>query len=489
VTESAVTSVPAQRAGPGAARPRDRRWWLLLALILVVGLGVRLTYLFGWMHPAIVRGDPLYYHEAANLFAHGRGWPDPYELDLNHRYVADAQHPPLTSALLAIPSVVGLTTFLEHQVFDCLLGTLAILLVALTGRRAAGPAAGLVAGGLAAVYPGMWINDPLLMSETTGILACSAVLWLAYRFWDRRGFLDAALLGVATAAAALARAELLLLAVFLVTPLVLLARAPRPPGEPAGDGAARATGAGARASWRRRIALLAAAGAACVLAIAPWAVYNLSRFQQPEYLSTGLGSTLAVTHCEPTYHGTFLGWWDFGCITKIPDPPIERSERDVYYREAAYRYIGDHKDELPKVALARAGRTWGVFRPFQQIRFDTIEARPVGLNTAALYSLWALLAAGVVGAVLLRRRRALLLPLIALPGALTFASTMVYGTSRFRAVAEPAVVLLAAIALASIRAQLVPHGRHSVPRGRHGGSGPGRAAPDPAPAGAPAPTG
>ncbi|OHV36488.1 glycosyl transferase [Pseudofrankia sp. EUN1h] len=446
----------------GGVRPRDRRWWLLLTLIMAVGLGVRLWYLFGWMHPAVVQGDPLYYHEAANLFADGRGWPDPYELHLNHRYVPDAQHPPLTSALLALPSLVGLSTFLEHQVFECLLGTLAILIVALTGRRAAGPAAGLVAAGLAAVYPGMWINDPLLMSETTGILACSVVLWLAYRFWDRRGYLDAALLGLATAAAALARAELLLLAVFLVTPLVLLARSPGGPAahRPADAGALPA----ARASWRRRVGMLAAAGAACVLTIAPWAVYNLSRFSEPEYLSTGLGTTLAVTHCDTTYHGTFLGWWDFKCILKIQNEPTERSERDVFYREAAYRYIGDHKAELPKVALARAGRTWGVFRPFQQVRFDTIESRPVGLSKVALFSLWVLLAAGAVGAVLLRRRRALLLPLLALPGALTVASTMVYGTSRFRAVAEPAVVLLAAVAFASIRARFVPRGRHSGSR-------------------------
>ena len=473
VTETAVVPGAAEMPGAAAGRLRDRRWWLLLAVVLAVGLGLRLWYLFGWMHPAAVQGDPLYYHEAANLFADGRGWPDPYELYLKHRYVPDAQHPPLTSALLALPALVGLRTFLEHQVFECLLGTLSILLIALTGRRAAGPAAGLVAAVLAAVYPGMWINDPLVMSETTGILACSAVLWLAYRFWDRRGYVDAALLGLATAAAALARAELLLLAVFLVTPLILLARS-RGDGaggqRSAGAGELRSAGAGeeqpagARASWRRRVGMLVVAGAVCVVAIVPWAAYNLNRFNEPEYLSTGLGTTLAVTHCDTTYHGTHLGWWDFQCILKIKGEPTERSERDVFYREAAYRYIGDHKAELPKVALARAGRTWGLFRPFQQVRLDTIELRPVGLSRAALFSLWVLLAAGVVGAVLLRRRGVLLLPLLALPGALTVASTMVYGTSRFRAVAEPAVVLLAAVAFASIRARFIPRGRHSGSR-------------------------
>ncbi|WP_374113372.1 glycosyltransferase family 39 protein [Frankia sp. AgB1.8] len=434
-------------ARPGPARP-TRRWWLLLALILAVGLGVRLWYLFAYLHPAQVIGDPLYYHQAANLFASGRGWPDPYELKINHRYVADAQHPPLTSALLALPSLVGLTTFLEHQIFECLLGTLAVFFVALTGRRAAGPVAGLVAAAIAAVYPGMWINDPLVMSETTGILACSVLLWLAYRYWERRGYLDAALLGVAAAAAALARAELLLLTLFLVTPLILLAR-------PRGDSRL--------ASWRRAVALLVTAGAACVLAIAPWAIYNMTRFHQPEYLSTGLGTTLAVTTCDETYSGPALGFWDFDCVLAIPNPPTERSDRDVFYRKVAYTYLGAHEHELPKVALARIGRTWGLFHPFQQIQLDTIEQRPIRVSQVALGSLWLLMAAGAVGSVVLRRRRALLLPLVALPGALTVASTMVYGTSRFRAVAEPAVVLLAAVAFAAIRGRFTPRGRHSGP--------------------------
>lgn len=430
------------------ARWAGRRWWLALTLIVLVGLAVRLVYLFGWFHPATIQGDPFYYHHAANLFVDGRGWPDPYELALNNRYVPDAQHPPLTSALLAIPSLFGQRSFVDHQVFSCLLGALAVACVGLTGRRVAGPGTGLVAAGIAAVYPGMWINDPLLMSETTGILTTSLVLWLAYRFWDRRGYLDAVLLGLAAAAAALARAELALLTVFLVTPLILMVKS---------------------ASWRRRFGMLVAAGAACVVAIAPWTIYNFTRFSEPEILSSGLGTTLAVTHCDSTYSGERLGWWDFQCILALPEPPLERSERDVFYREFAYDYIGAHKGELVKVAAARAGRTWGVFRPFQQVQYDTIEQRPVWASRAGLFSLWALMAAGVAGAVLLRRRRALLLPLLALPGALTLASTMVYGTSRFRAVAEPAVVLLAAVAITAGLVALTRRvgGGHRPGRGAH----------------------
>ncbi len=424
---------------PSAAQPapgrvgRPRRWYLGVAAICLLGLGIRLFYLFHWLHLTAVQGDPFYYHEAANLFADGRGWPDPYELRLSGRYVADAQHPPLTSLLLAVPSLLGFTGFLSHQVFSCLLGVGSIVLVALAGRRIAGPATGLTAAGIAAVYPGMWLNDPLVMSETTGILTCAWIILAAYRFADRRGFAEAAWLGLALAAVMLARAELALLALVLVVPLVTMAR-----GVP----------------WRRRAGLLAVAAATSVVAVAPWVGYNLSRFHEPEYLSTGLGSTLAVTHCPATYSGRDLGWWSFDCVLALPSPPQERSERDVFYRHAAYDYIRDHSDRLPAVAAARLGRTWGVYHPWQQVRLDTIELRPLSLSRIGMVTLWVLEVVAVGGVVVLRRRRTALLPLLAVPITLSLATVIVYGTTRFRAAAEPAVVLLAAVAITAAAGRL-----------------------------------
>ncbi|ABW14851.1 conserved hypothetical protein [Parafrankia sp. EAN1pec] len=419
----------ARSAVPPRLAPAGRAWWIGLLVVVAVGLGVRLGYLFGWMHPAVVDGDPFYYHQAANLFADGHGWPDPYELRYFDRYVPDAQHPPLTSALLAIPSVLGFTGFLSHQIFSCLLGAVSVGVVGLVGRRAAGPATGLLAAGIAALYPGMWLNDALVMSETTGILTCALLIAAAHRFWDRRTVADACWLGAALAAAMLARAELALLALVLVVPLIAMSR-PLP--------------------WRRRLGLLAAAAGTSVAVVAPWTAYNLSRFEEPEFLSTGLGSTLAVTHCEASYFGKYTGWWSFDCIQALEQAPVERSERDVYYRKAAYRFIGDNTGELPRVAAARAGRTWGLYRPWQQTEFDGVELRPLGLSRLGMVCLWVLELAAVAGTMVLRRRGVVLLPLLAVPITLTLASVLVYGTTRFRACAEPAVVLLAAVGIAAI---------------------------------------
>ncbi|MBX6388154.1 MAG: glycosyltransferase family 39 protein [Frankia sp.] len=425
----------AGEAGLGSAGQRlsGRRrwlWWSALGLIVAGALGLRLWYLFAWRHPMEIAGDAFYYHHAANLLVDGRGWPNPYDLINDDRYVPDAQHPPMTSLLLAIPSLFGLRGFLDHQIFLCGIGALSVLVVGLAGRRIAGPATGLVAATIAAVYPGMWLPDPLVMSETPGILACALVMLACYRLWDRRRPIDVVWVALALAAAMLTRAELALLAILLVTPLVL--RLPA-------------------LSWRRRLGYLGIAAGVSAAAISPWVGYNLSRFEEPEFISSGLGVTLAVTHCDATYHGDFIGWWSLPCAdTLVPDPPTEVSQRDRAFREAALDYIGDNSDRLPVVSAARLGRTWGVFRPWQQARLDTIEARPEEITKVAIVSLWCLAPLGAVGVGLAWRRRRPVLPLLATPLVLSVTSALVYGNTRFRAVAEPSVVLMASITIGAV---------------------------------------
>ncbi len=419
----------------------QRHWWAAIIVIAAAAATVRLGFLFGWLYPTTVDGDAYYYHYAANLFADGRGWPNPYFLILHGKYLPDAQHPPLTSLLLAIPSLFGLRSFVAHQTFSCLLGTLSVVVVGLAGRRIAGPATGLIAAAIGAVYPGMWLSDAILMSETPAILSCSLLILAAYRLRDRRRPLDAVLVGGALAAAMLARTELALLALVLVAPVALQLPA---------------------LTWAHRLRLLGVCAATSVLLIAPWVGYNLSRFDEPEFISSGLGVTLAVTHCDTTYYGKQLGWWSVDCALSIPNPPAEASRSDRFYREAALSYLREHGDRLPTVAAARLGRTWAVYRPWQQARFDTLERRPRTVSEIGSVSLWCLAAAAIGGVIVLRRRRIPTLPLLATPIVLSVASTMIYGTTRFRAAAEPSVVLLAAVGLgAPLSAVLSRHGRNT----------------------------
>ena len=421
-------------------------------MIAFLALVLRVVYVLGWHHPALVVGDAYYYHHGANMLADGKGFPDPYIWAGQHKLVQNAQHPPLYIIALAIPSLLGLRSFLDHQLFSCLIGAGSIILVGLAGRRIIGPRAGLVAAGIAAIYPEFWMNDALVLSETLSIFLTAAVIVAAYRFADRRTLGRAAVLGVLIGLAALTRAELILLAVLVVVPLTLLPRS------------------GFRAQWRIRVAALAAAGAGCVAIIAPWTAYNLTRFNHPEIISSGLGPTLYVANCPSTWAGPRKGWWDYTCITSVPLPPGDASDQDIAFRKQAETFIRQHKKQLPGEIVARVGRVWAFYRVNQQLTFDTIELRERPASRVGLGMFYVLAAGAIPGAISLARRRKPLSPLFGPMITVTISAAVFYGTTRFRAAAEPSMVLLGTAGYAFLWSLL----RHrSAPDESVGGTGSG----------------
>src|SRR5690606_38331415 len=89
-----------------------------------------------------------------------------------------AGHPPAWTVTLAFFSLLGFDSVTEHQLIGAAVGTVGVVLVGLAAREVArgvhpGPfddvrarradAIALVAAGIAAVYPFLWINDALVM--------------------------------------------------------------------------------------------------------------------------------------------------------------------------------------------------------------------------------------------------------------------------------------------------------------------------------------
>lgn len=401
------------------------RWLLALLIIAALGLVLRVVYVLGWHHPAVIPGDAFYYHHGANLFVDGKGFPDPYVWQKTGQFVPNAQHPPLYIIALAIPSVLGFRSYLDHQLFTSLIGAGSILLVGLAGRRVIGPRAGLFAAVLAAGYPEFWMNDALVLSESLSIFLTAGTILAAYRFVERRSVGRAAVFGVLIGLAALTRAELVLLLALVGIPLMLLPRA------------------GFREQWRRRVVALAVAAAGCVLVIAPWTAYNLTRFDHPEIISSGLGPTLFVANCPSTWSGDKKGFWDYDCIIHAPLPPGDASSQDIAYRKQALTFIRHHESQLPGEVVARIGRVWGFYHPNQQLFYDTIETREVPASRAGLFMFYVLAAAAIPGVIGLARRRTPLSPLFGPMITVTVAAAVFYGTTRFRAAAEPSMVLLA----------------------------------------------
>ena len=281
--------------------------------------------------------------------------------------------------------------------------------------------------GIAAISPNIWVNDGLVMSETLTALAVVAALLYSFRFWARPTLLRAAILGALCGVCALARVEFGLLAVLLgvVIPCAL------------------------RRSWLDRSAFAITAVVAAAIVVAPWVGFNLARFEEPTFISTNDGITLAGANCDATYHGDGLGLWTLGNCTGSLDPPGDQSQRSSHYRHRAFDYIDAHKSRLPVVVAARVARTWSLFRPLDMVSFNAGEDRERWVTRLGLVGYYPTLLFAIAGALVLwRRRRKGVLWVMCTPlMVVTIGAVITYGQTRFRAPAEPALAVLAAIGI------------------------------------------
>jgi len=403
------------------------RWWRAQLTVAATGLALRLAYVLIARRHAVLWGDAYYYHYQAQLLLQGRGFIVPFDLLHFHRVTAAADHPPMFTLLLAGIDLLGVRSFAAHRVAMAVVGTLSVVVVGLVGRQVGGDRVGLVAAGVAALDPSFWVNDGLVESETLVILATALAVWAAYRFWERPGPSSAGVLGAACGLAALVRAEMALVVVVVALPLVWFRHRGR-----AQPGMLRSAGA-----------LLAAA----TVVVAPWVGRNMVAFDHPVYLSDGLDVTLTVANCDQSYHGDFMGYWWLPCATEHP-PPVgwDESDQGRWYRAIAYRYMKAHPAQVPVVAAVRVGRVWNLYRPLQQTRLDLIEGRELWVSRLGLVWYYPVAAAAVAGGVILRRRRTPVLPLGGLVVVVSAAVAVSYGNTRYRAAAEVAMAVLAAVA-------------------------------------------
>jgi 4-amino-4-deoxy-L-arabinose transferase-like glycosyltransferase len=429
--QSAEGEIAAHEPESGRRRPS---FGVVLVVIALLGLAWRIAYvLLTRDHP--IYPDSLGYHFRAQDLADGNGFvlPARQVLGVPIENPPDASIPPGWSVFLSIPTRLGLRSVLSQQLVVCVIGAATIVMAGLAGRQAFGRRVGLIAAGLVAVYPNIWLYERELLSESLTMLLIATIIWLAYRFIPAPSTGLALALGVMVGVLALTRAEQIMLGVLLVLPLLLTARS-----VPIG----------------RRVAWLAMAGTACVLVIAPWTAYNWNRFEQPVLLSSGSGQALRAGNCERTYYGEFLGYTrlDFletgnpaGC--GIIDDELETDQTlvDDQLRRAALDFMSDNLDRVPVVAAARIGRAFNVYRPFQQVHFESERKTPLPVLYAALFAYWALVPLAVLGAVVARRRKVKIYPLLVFFIVVLIPVALTIGAVRYRSTAEVPLVLLAAV--------------------------------------------
>lgn len=401
----------------GAQRPGFR---LALSGIVAVGVVLRVVYTLvesPWPPPGL--DDQFYFSALPKLLADGHGFVAPFKLYFEHVSVATAEHPPLYSVVLAVPALVGLDSADAFRLAGAVFGAGTIALVGLLGRRLAGDRAGLIAAGIAAVYPTLIAADGALMSETLYGLLTAASLLAAYWLYDEPGFGRAAVLGVLVALTALTRGEALVLLPLLLVPL----------------------------AWRRELAgrvrweAVAVALVAFLVVLAPWTARNWIVFNRPVAIATNSGTAVAGANCAVTYaSGDHLGGWYPPCIKEHPGK--NEAEHHALALDDGVRYARDHAGRLPVVLAARLGRVWSVYKPFA-----IPEGRSVRVQKVGVIAFFVLVPFAVGGFVLLRRRREvtwiLLTPFIIV----TVTALTTYGNLRFREPAEIALAALAAVAV------------------------------------------
>lgn len=454
MTPAPTSAASASASGSGSA---ERATFLRrLALIALGALALRIVYILVFKRDEPAIGDAIYYSNQAIRLAEGRGFVHPFAGG------PAADHPPLTALAMAPVVLVFGKGLLVQRLAMAVIGSLTVVGVGILGRTVtASSRVGLLAAGLAAVYPNLWLNDGVVMSESLATLLLVAVFLALYRFQGRYTARHLALIGALCGLAILARAESAFLLPLVVLPTVWFA-GNRP--------------------WWERLGVVAVAGVTAVAVVVPWTAYNLTRFEKPVLLSTNDGLTILGANCDTTYYGDGVGLWSFACPFTVPlpaPPPVpegchlrpddpwscaDQSEISAVYRAAGIDYISHHKTRFPVVAAARVGRIWGVYAPGQMVGYSEGDLQTTGEGREGWASWWgyamwwAMVPLAVYGAVLLRRRRVMVLPLVMTAAVITVTAVAFYGLIRFRIPAEIAVVVLAAAAVDG----LVSRGPRSV---------------------------
>ncbi len=350
-------------------------------------------------------------------------------------------------ALLSLPARLGAHSVEQQRIALAFVGAGTVALVGLLGRRVASRSVGLGAAALAAVYPMLFLSEATLMADALYVALVTLTLICAYRAYDDPKPARFVALGAAIGVATLTRAEGALLGVVVAVPLGIVLR----------DLVARA-----------RVERVAIALGVAVVIVAPWTIRNAVRFHAFVGVSNNVATLVDGANCDATYGGGQLGLWretfsQTGAAARtllqadacfegfdIADPHFDEAKAASMHTRAGASYARHHLGSLPKVTVVRVLRTWGGYTPRQQVDFESLEGRPRAWQMRGTLMYWVLAPLAVAGAVMLRRRRRLLWPLVATAVAVTIVAASTYGQQRFRIAAEPAIVVLAAVTLVEL---------------------------------------
>lgn len=316
----------------------------LFTLAIGVALVARLAFAFGYWVGKPLTNDELEYLQLGRSVAAGQGFTYT-PVSGEHVEAAGYGRAPLYPLFIAaIATVTSPATLIPAlKVAQSLLGALAVWLIGLVTRRAAGPRAAVVAAWIAAIYPPLvWLPSFMFSESLYVVLALVNVL-----------VLDAALQGRPVAAGLQPRARVSLVLAGVLAGLAALTRP------------AHVFFIGVTAFWlivRRRLVWAGAFAAVALLTIAPWTARNYATYGRPVLIASEGGITF--------WTGNHL---------------LSPGEGDMAANPAI-------KLESRRIRDAHPGLTAEQLEPiYYREAFDTIAAHPVwwlGLEVRKFFYLW-----------------------------------------------------------------------------------------------------
>jgi 4-amino-4-deoxy-L-arabinose transferase-like glycosyltransferase len=411
-----------------SARPK-----LVLAVVLAIALAVRV---------AVVVASPDYrpYYDSGDYVRHavsigsGHGFPDSV---FTASESPSAFRPPLYPYLLGGVYLVFGEVTTAGRLAGALFGVLAVLLVYLVARRLWDDRTGLVAAALAAVFPGLFLLTGALITEPVYLAIELAAVLFALHSRARGGDLRwAAAAGACCGLAALTRSNGMLLLLPIAFGLLVL----RP-----------------RLS-RAALAPPAVAVAVTFLVVAPWAVRNSLAFDRPVGFNGQTGFGLAGIYNDLAYdRDGYRGTWTPPQLSDRYRPLYDRRdldevELDAELRRRAVDWAADHPGYVLEASAYNGLRMLELVHehPFGfranrlQMGLGSTAAR---VERASFYLLALLALAGLVAIRRMPPGRRPPLFVWAIPLLTVVAAFPIIGSTRYRTVAYPFLVLAAAPAL------------------------------------------
>ncbi len=378
------------------------------------------------MAPAVPVADAADYHRLATGLAQGRGY-------VNESGQQTAWRPPGYPFFLAAIYEIAGPHINAAVVAQILIGALTVLALVAFGAIVIGWREALVAGFIAAVYPGFVWLPRLLLSENLSLLLLLLTLLAAALYLKTNRVWWLAVMGLVGGLNALARGGNIIVPLILCGALLVIAVRQR------------------SAQLRQTVLGVLLAAAAFAIVLTPWTIRNYRVFHSLFPVATQEGLTLYASYWPPEKNGRLI----WGTLPGVEDPAVAASAQ-LGNEVSASRYLSSVTRQR---LIANPGYFFRLI-PSKMISLLVpldweIFPHAAGQTRSINFGYLLILLPALLGFLVLWRQRAQtrwllwVLPIIVLVQAIFF-----YGSPRFRLPAELIAILVAGVGLSAAYAFL-----------------------------------